>query len=100
MPGEKPARGLHRNVSHVYPKKSAYRHARMPIDGRPDMPVKYVYGMQDPVISVGRAKDTVNYLGQDNVKFYPALSHWLLTEDPSATANDIIEFLGRSVATE
>ena len=70
--------------------------ASLPLDGRPAMPVMFVYGTQDHVIPVSRAEDTVKYLGEENVEFHPELSHWLLTEDPSATTNDIMRFIDRS----
>lgn len=65
----------------------------IPEDGRPRMPVLFVYGAQDKYIPMDVAERTKTYLGEDNVKIYPDLSHWILAEEPGTTSADIIGFL-------
>lgn len=65
----------------------------MPQDGVPDMPVLFVYGLEDKFISKDVAERTKTYLGEDNVKIYPDLSHWILAEAPEMAAADILAFI-------
>lgn len=65
----------------------------MPQGGVPDMPVLFVYGLDDKFISKDVAERTKTYLGEDNVKIYPNLSHWILAEAPEMTAADILAFI-------
>jgi pimeloyl-ACP methyl ester carboxylesterase len=67
--------------------------ANMPEDGRPEMPVLFVFGLDDKFISPDVAERTKTYLGAENVKIYPDLTHWILAEDPQMTVSEIITFL-------
>ncbi|NND00917.1 MAG: alpha/beta hydrolase [Gammaproteobacteria bacterium] len=70
----------------------------MPDDGRPDMPVLFINGLEDKFVPASVAEDTRNYLGSDNVVLYPGLSHWILEEEPELTALEMIEFLQRPIS--
>lgn len=65
----------------------------MPEDGRPKMPVLFIFGLDDKFISEDIAERTKTYLGTENVKIYPDLSHWILAEDPKMTTTDMLTFL-------
>ncbi|MEH6569621.1 MAG: alpha/beta hydrolase [Halioglobus sp.] len=71
--------------------------ATIPDDGRPRMPVLFVYGAQDKFIPMDVAERTKTYLGDDNVKIYPELSHWILAEEPDTTAAEIIGFFEKVI---
>jgi pimeloyl-ACP methyl ester carboxylesterase len=71
--------------------------ATIPKDGRTQMPVLFMYGAQDKFITVDVAERTKTYLGEDNVKIYPDLSHWMLAEEPEMTSAEIIGFFEKSV---
>ncbi len=68
----------------------------MPDDGRPEMPVLFIYGLDDKFISRDVAERSKTYLGAENVKILPNLSHWILAEDPQMTATEILNFLEQS----
>jgi len=71
--------------------------ATIPEDGRPKIPVLLVYGGQDKFIPLDVAMRTKTYLGDENVKIYPELSHWILAEDPDMTSAEITGFLGKVI---
>jgi len=64
----------------------------IPEDGRTNMPVLFVYGAQDKFIPSDVAERTKTYLGDDNVKIYSDLSHWILAEEPDMISAEIIGF--------
>ena len=64
----------------------------IPEDGRTKMPVLFIYGAQDKFIPMDVAVRSKTYLGDDNVKIYPDLSHWMLAEEPEKTSAEIVEF--------
>ena len=70
--------------------------ATMPEDGRASMPVLFVYGAKDKFIPVDVAERTKTYLGEDNVRIYPDLSHWMLAEEPETTSAEIIGFFNQA----
>ncbi len=70
----------------------AYRAENPPIDGipangKPSMPVSFVFGAKDAFISLDSAERTRDYL--TDVHIYPELSHWLLAEEPEEMAERI-----------
>lgn len=69
---------------------------KMPADGRPTVPVRLLYGMQDRFLSEDRARRTEQYIGSDNVKYFEGLGHWMLSEDPELTSAEMIEFFNGS----
>lgn len=64
----------------------------VPEDGRTKMPVLFIYGAQDKYIPIDVAQRSKTYLGDDNVKIYPELSHWILAEEPQKTSAEIVAF--------
>jgi pimeloyl-ACP methyl ester carboxylesterase len=64
----------------------------IPEDGRTKIPVLFIYGAQDKFIPIDVAVRTKIYLGDDNVKIYPDLSHWILAEEPTKTSAEIVGF--------
>ena len=71
--------------------------ATIPEDGRPRIPVLFMYGAQDKFIPIDMAERTKTYLGDDNVKIYPELSHWILAEEPDTTSAEIIGFFDKVI---
>lgn len=69
----------------------------MPEDGRAKMPVLFMYGARDKFIPVDVAERTKTYLGDDNVKIYPELSHWILAEEPEMTSAEIVGFFDKLI---
>lgn len=69
----------------------------IPKDGSPEMPVLFVFGLKDKFISKDVAERTKTYLGEDNVKIYPDLSHWILAEAPEMTAAEILAFINEPI---
>ena len=73
--------------------------ANLPDDGKPQMRVKFVFGAKDAFISRSSAEKSIDFLGPENVVIHEDLSHWLLTEEPEAMAEEITRFLGIDKAT-
>ena len=71
--------------------------AAIPEDGHPEIPVLFIYGAQDKFIPIDVAERTKTYLGDDNVKIYPNLSHWILAEEPEKTSAEIVGFFNRVI---
>ena len=59
------------------------------------MPVMYVNGLRDKFIPSSASLATNTYLGEENVRLFSELTHWLLAEEPELTASEIISFLQR-----
>lgn len=66
--------------------------ANIPENGGTQMPVLFIYGAQDKFIPIDVAERTKTYLGDNNVKIYPDLSHWILAEEPEKTSAEIVSF--------
>lgn len=69
----------------------------MPEDGRPEMPVMFIYGLEDKFISNDIANKTKVYLGDENVKLYPELTHWLIEEEFAMMFADMLDLLKQPV---
>jgi pimeloyl-ACP methyl ester carboxylesterase len=67
----------------------------MPANGQTAMPVMFINGLKDQFVPSSVSIATKEYLGEENVKLFPELSHWLLEEEPILTATEIIAFLQR-----
>lgn len=67
----------------------------LPADGSTAMPVMFINGLKDKFVPSSVSIASKDYLGAENVKLFPELSHWLLEEEPALTANEIIAFLQR-----
>lgn len=83
-----------------YSMLGAYRNEwhqfnNMPSDGATAMPVMFINGLLDQFVPSSASLATKKYLGDENVRLFPELSHWILEEEPELTANEIIAFLQR-----
>ena len=54
-----------------------------------------INGLLDQFAPSAASLATKIYLGKDNVRLLPELSHWILKEEPELTATEIISFLRR-----
>lgn len=79
--------GAYRNEWHQFDK--------MPADGATAMPVMFINGLLDQFVPSAASLATKKYLGEENVRLFPELSHWILEEEPELTATEIISFLQR-----
>jgi len=66
--------------------------ADMPSDGQPIVPVKYYFGEKETFIPRAAALATANYIGEANVIEMPGVSHWIMVEEPEATAQAMLDF--------
>jgi pimeloyl-ACP methyl ester carboxylesterase len=96
--------GLYKNVwmrDHAYYSMlGAYRNEwhqfdNMPANGSTTMPVMYINGLLDQFVPSAASLATKKYLGEDNVRLFPELNHWILKEEAELTATEIIGFLQR-----
>jgi pimeloyl-ACP methyl ester carboxylesterase len=72
--------------------------AGIPPDLRPPIPVRLVWGERDAFIPREAATLTEPLLPPGSVRYLPEASHWLLLEEPDATAREMIEFFGADAA--
>jgi len=65
---------------------------RMPEDGRPSVPVLFVFGGKDAFVPRAATQVTAEHLPADAVLELPDASHWLLLEEPEPIGRRMIEF--------
>ncbi len=64
----------------------------IPENGATPMPVKFAYGEDDAFIPEASALATKDYLGEDNVKILPGVSHWIMAEEADFVSEELIAF--------
>ena len=74
--------------------RSGFRRQPLPEDGRPPVPVRYVFGGRDAYIPHEASLITAEVLGQDAVVELPEASHWLLLEEPERIGQLMLAFFG------
>jgi pimeloyl-ACP methyl ester carboxylesterase len=66
----------------------------LPGDGRPTVPVHYIYGRHDAYIPYQASRITAELLGEDSVTELLENGHWLLLEEPERVGALLVEFFG------
>lgn len=66
--------------------RSGFRSRGLPEDGRPPVPVLFVYGGRDAFMPRRASEITAEILGDDAAVELPDASHWLLLEEPERVA--------------
>jgi len=69
----------------------------LPDDGRPPVPVRFVYGASDAYVPRAAAEVTGEFLPEGGVTELADLSHWMLLEDPKRVAGLLTDFFEPSV---
>jgi pimeloyl-ACP methyl ester carboxylesterase len=77
---------------HVY--RASPVPAELPPDGRPTVPVRFVFGGKDAFVPRAAALVTAEFLPPDGVVELPDASHWLLLEEPERIGGLLVRFFG------
>jgi pimeloyl-ACP methyl ester carboxylesterase len=80
--------------------RAPFRSEPIPGDGRPRVPVRYVYGGRDAYIPREASLLTAEMIGAEAAVELPEASHWLLLEEPERVAALLVEFFGRATGDE
>ena len=75
--------------------RTGFRADRLTGDGRPAVPVRYVYGGTDAYIPHEASRITAELLGEEAVTELPENGHWLLLEEPERVGGLLVEFFGQ-----
>jgi epoxide hydrolase 4 len=78
--------------------RAEFRRGPLPPDGRPAVPVLYVYGGRDAYMPHEASRITAELLGKDAAVELPENGHWLLLEEPERIGGLLIEFFGQEPA--
>jgi len=77
--------------------RSGFRRQPLPEDGKPPVPVRYVFGGRDAYMPRAASELTAELLGKSAVTELPEASHWLLHEEPERIGQLLIDFFGEPV---
>lgn len=75
--------------------RAGFRREPLPADGRPPVPVLYVFGGRDAYMPRAASRITAELLGEEAVVELPEASHWLLLEEPERVGQLLLDFFGR-----
>ena len=78
--------------------RSDFRRAPLPGDGRPPVPVFYVFGGRDAYIPRAASLITAELLGEDAVVELPENNHWLPLEEPERIGRLLVAFFSKEGA--
>jgi pimeloyl-ACP methyl ester carboxylesterase len=78
--------------------RARFRREPLAGDGRPRMPVRYVYGREDAYFPLAASRITAELLGPDAGVEFPENGHWLLLEEPERVGEILVEFFGQEAA--
>jgi pimeloyl-ACP methyl ester carboxylesterase len=78
--------------------RSGFRRGPLPGDGRPSVPVRYVYGRHDAYIPLAASQLTGELLGPGSAVELSENGHWLLLEEPERIGALLVEFFGQEAA--
>ena len=74
--------------------RTGFRADELTGDGKPPVPVRYVYGGTDAYMPREASRITAEVLGEDAVVELPENGHWLLLEEPERIGALLAEFFG------
>ncbi len=77
--------------------RSGFRRQPLPEDGKPPVPVHYVFGGRDAYMPRAASELTAEVLGKNAVVELPEASHWLLLEEPERIGQLLSDFFGEPV---
>jgi pimeloyl-ACP methyl ester carboxylesterase len=78
--------------------RAEFRSEPLAGDGRPSVPVRYVYGGRDAYMPRAASEVTAEILGADAAVELPENGHWLLLEEPERVGAILVEFFGAETA--
>jgi pimeloyl-ACP methyl ester carboxylesterase len=78
--------------------RAPFREERLAGDGRPSMPVRYVYGRKDAYFPLAASEITAELLGPGAGVELAENGHWLLLEEPERVGAILVEFFGQEAA--
>jgi pimeloyl-ACP methyl ester carboxylesterase len=78
--------------------RAEFRRERLAGDGKPAIPVRYVYGAHDAYIPREASRITGELLGEGAAIELPENGHWLLLEEPERVGALLVEFFGQAGA--
>jgi pimeloyl-ACP methyl ester carboxylesterase len=74
--------------------RADFRRREIPGEGKPTMPVRYVYGGTDAFVPREANRITAEVLGEDAVVELPENGHWLPLEEPERIGALLVDFFG------
>ena len=80
--------------------RTGFRRGPLPGDGRPTVPVRYIYGRHDAYIPHEASRITAELLGDGAAIELPENGHWLLLEEPERIGALLVEFFAQEPARE
>ena len=75
--------------------RSGFRREPLPGDGKPALPVRYVFGGRDAYIPRAASLITAELLGADAVVELPENGHWLPLEEPERIGRLLVDFFSK-----